>query len=161
MLKFETVSISLSVTLQLPFRLELVNQWRPRSSVTNSVASLLLLLPSPQRKSATAADRGAQIILENIGVVPVRIIVRGFRSVSEGTTDQWLVGQILDAKSNVCPTPVQSPSNVRPKKGRVEGLSKHCPGTVRALSNLCQVPKHLDRDWTGKSRDCREPVHRS
>ena len=78
-----------------------------------------------------------------------------------GTTDQWLVGQILDAKSNVCPTPVQSPSNVRPKKGRVEGLSKHCPGTVRALSNLCQVPKHLDRDWTGKSRDCREPVHRS
>ena len=78
-----------------------------------------------------------------------------------GTTCRWLVGQRLDAKSNVCPTTVQSTSIDCPKTGHVESLSRHSPDTVRALSNLCQVPKHLDRDWTGKSRDCREPVHRS
>ena len=68
-----------------------------------------------------------------------------------GTSRLWLVGQILDGKSNVCPTPVQSPSKDCPKTGHVEGLSSHRPSTVQALSNLCQVPKHLDRDWTGKS----------
>ena len=86
------------------------------------------------------------------------IYMRGMEDVC-GTTDQWLVGQILDAKSNVCPTTVQSTSKDCPKTGHVEGLSSHRPSTVQALSNLCQVPKHLDRDWTGKSRDCRELVH--
>ena len=76
-----------------------------------------------------------------------------------GTTELWLVGQILDRKSNVCPIPVQSPSKDCPKTGRLEGLSSHRPSTVQALSNLCQVLKHLDKDWTGKSRDCREFVH--
>ena len=33
-----------------------------------------------------------------------------------GTSDQWLVGQGLDAKSNLCPSPVKSPSNACPKK---------------------------------------------
>ena len=70
-----------------------------------------------------------------------------------------MVGQRLDAKSNLCPSPVQSPSNVRPKKGRVEDLSRHCPGTVLAPSNLCPVLKLLDTHWTGKSRDCPKPVH--
>ena len=37
-----------------------------------------------------------------------------------GTSVQWLVGQRLDAKSNLCPTPVQSPSNDCPKTGHVE-----------------------------------------
>ena len=54
------------------------------------------------------------------------------------TSDQWLVGQRLDAKSNLRPSPVQFMSNACPKKGLVVGLSRPGPSTVQALSNVCQ-----------------------
>ena len=57
-----------------------------------------------------------------------------------GTSDQWLVGQGRDAKSNLCPSPVKSLSNACPKKGLVEVLSRPGLRTVQDVSNLCQVP---------------------
>ena len=75
-----------------------------------------------------------------------------------GTTCQWLVGQGLDRKSNLCPSLVQSLSKVRPKNPHVEGRSGHCPSLVKAMSKLGQVKRHLDTVWTGKSRDCQKSV---
>ena len=70
-----------------------------------------------------------------------------------GTTVLRLVGQILDAKSNVCPNHVQIQSRHCPTTGHVKGLSRQCPNNVGAMSNLCQVEEYFDRVWTEESRD--------
>ena len=62
-----------------------------------------------------------------------------------GTSQLWLVGQILDGKSNVCPTLVQSPSKYCPKTGHVEGLSSHRPSTVQLH---CQTSVKFQNTWT-------------
>ena len=53
-----------------------------------------------------------------------------------GTCYQWLVGQRLDVKSNVCPISVKILSNVCPIGCKVRGLSRPCQSPVKPLSTL-------------------------
>ena len=74
----------------------------------------------------------------------VRLSVRKFSSTLLGTGYRWVVGQRLDAKSNLRPMSVQTLSNVCPISGKVHSLSNQ----VQGLSKVCRNPVQVRGSWT-------------